>query len=711
MNIRFLLILLPLLCLSFITSAQDSPDETPFFLLSGKISVQSASAEGVRLTLSDKNRTIQSISLPKTGRYELQLDYNQYLTLRIQKDGYFTKIIAIDTYLPRHIQHQSIDFPPLTVNLQLIKHNELITSRIEDSPIAHISYQASIDNIDIVYSLSDDELKSQIAEAEAEQKLLREEQAVASSSNDLTPISKEEQYQQLISDANKAYSRSDYTNAVSKYQAAHEIMPKNNFPIDRIAEIEVLTMLLAEQEAIDKKYNNAIAEADKNFKSKQYVEAISQYRTALEAKPYDEYANNQIGESEKHIGRQEMYAQYETIIAQADHALSNKNYEEAKRLYNHAKELKVVEEYPNKRLAEIGVIEAEQNRLQSLEDQYLAAIKDGNLLFSNQAYLEAIKLYEKALDYKSNDATAQAKIKEANQAIKQQDLNSSYTNLIERGDLAFAASNYSQSREAYIQASALFPNESYPKSQLQKIENAIKAQQLAQQKASYDSVLVLADRNFTANRFSVAENQYQEAKQWMPTSSYPQEQINLMLKKKQSVDASQQKAYREHVRKADKYFHQKSYALAKYYYNEAVKCVAWEEYPQERLVQIANLINVQLIPADMDRYNELLSSANEAYSKKDFAIARTFYIRVLQINPGDEQSALRLVEIEQLIVDSHSEKQNAAYAEIIAKADAAFNEKQYSVARSYYNQALNLRADDEYSKKQLKKIHDIVSGN
>ncbi|MFV0290550.1 MAG: hypothetical protein ACK5IJ_06570 [Mangrovibacterium sp.] len=868
--------------------AQESTDSTPFFLLSGKISVQSGSSEGVLMSLSQGNKTIQKITLNKSGKYEFELDYNKHLHLTIQKEGYFPKIINIDTSLPRHILQGNNDFPPLSVNLQMIKQTSLITYNYFSLPLADISYSSSIDNIDINYSQSDEELKQLIAEAEVEQKLLAAEQSIANQKNDQSSPSNEEKYQQILTEGNLSYNTASYNDALKKYQEAHALIPEESFALDRIGEIEMIMQMLAEQAAIDANYNAAIAQADKNFKAKQYTTAITDYHQALNIKPNDEYAQKQITESQLHLSNHEILAQYTALISIADKALQEKDFSIARENYSKAKDLKVEKEYPEKRLAEIDALEAEQNRLISLENQYLAAMKDGNLLFSNEHYENAITLFEKALEFKSNDAEARKRIADSKKAIvlrnehanyasvitaadsafqikdyelarqqykkaltmmpseeypkqqnskidqlliaqekekikahydsiiaiadaafqakdytlarqqykqsltiitseeypkqqnskidqlliaqeeakikakydsiiaiadaafqakdytlarqqykqslaimaseeypKQQNskidqlliaqekekIKAKYDSIITIADAAFQAKDYTLARQQYKQSLAIMASEEYPKQQNSKIDQLLIAQEKEKIKAKYDSIIAIADENFRSQTFSLAENNYNEAIRLLPSESYAQEQLKKIAETRLAVKEAQRAAYKEEIAEGDNNFHQQSYALAKYHYNEAIKLISWEEYPKAQIRRITELSRAPLSEADKQKHAELVSSAHDSYNKKDLAVARTFYLQALQINQSDDQSALRLMEIEKQIKETDVAKQSAAYNELLKKADNAFEEKQFSVARSYYNQVLNLNANDEYAKAQLKKIADIVNNN
>ncbi len=713
MKLKKILLIINLALAYCISFAQDSKNNTPYFLLSGRISVQSSSTDGVQILLMNNDKAAQSFMLNKSGKYELQLPYNKQFTLNISKNGFYPKQIDINTNIPRQVQQENIDFPPLTLNLQLIPLNDVLPIHDIAENMAQIAYNANIDNIEITYNLTDQDLKQRIVEAKAEQKILKAEANVANVDND-NNNSQTKQYEQLIRDANLAYNKADYNNALLIYKSASELMPSKTFATDRIAEIEMITLLLAEQQNINDKYTQIIASADQSFKKEQYQEAIAHYNDALKLKTNDTYASKQIQISEQLINTGQARLLYANLIASADQAFLNKDMALAKQYYIEAQALKIEQEYPTKRLADIASFEMEQVRLENLNQQYASAIKEGDILFSNQSYTEAIKQYQKALEYKLNDATAKTKIADANAAIDLKKLNSineQYDSLIAAGDNALNNKNYLVAQRNYSKASELKANESYPKKQFERIERIKEAEYLAQLKWRYDSVINMADANFKIYDFQLAEKQYLEAIQFFPKEEYPKSQLTAIAELKQSVNAENQTAYNNYIKDADKLFYQKSYALAKYYYNKASGLIPWESYPKEQTTKITELSKVTLSESDKLKYKELLTSAEEAYARKDYGVSRTLYNQAIQLNPSDDQSAIKLIEIDNIIATSNLARQNENFNNLIKQADQAYNEKQYSVARSYYNQALNMKPNDDYSKNQLKKIHEIVNGN
>lgn len=108
-----------------------------------------------------------------------------------------------------------------------------------------------------------------------------------------------------------------------------------------------------------KKYKEAIEQADKHFANKQYKEAKTFYVQAQEFKPDDEYPAQRIEEIDKILKAQKIEAQYKKTITKADELFKQEAYEEARAAYVKASELKPGKNYPKEQISKIEATLAE----------------------------------------------------------------------------------------------------------------------------------------------------------------------------------------------------------------------------------------------------------------------------------------------------------------------------------------------------------------
>src|SRR5690606_17831232 len=117
--------------------------------------------------------------------------------------------------------------------------------------------------------------------------------------------------------------------------------------------------MMAEKEK-DEKYNAAIAAADNALNAKNYDEAKSKYNEALGVKPNEQYPQNKLNEIEAILAdlankkaaeeaammaEKEKDEKYNSIIALADKAFNEQSYETAKTKYNEALAVKPNEQH------------------------------------------------------------------------------------------------------------------------------------------------------------------------------------------------------------------------------------------------------------------------------------------------------------------------------------------------------------------------------
>jgi tetratricopeptide (TPR) repeat protein len=108
----------------------------------------------------------------------------------------------------------------------------------------------------------------------------------------------------------------------------------------------------------NKEYKKAIESADAQFDQKKYNDAKKLYTKALELKPEEEYPKGKIAEIKKIFAK--IKAQkYKAEIKKADDLFSKKSYNEAKTVYLKASEMKPKEQYPKEKIKEIDKLLAE----------------------------------------------------------------------------------------------------------------------------------------------------------------------------------------------------------------------------------------------------------------------------------------------------------------------------------------------------------------
>jgi tetratricopeptide (TPR) repeat protein len=118
----------------------------------------------------------------------------------------------------------------------------------------------------------------------------------------------------------------------------------------------------------DKEYNEIIATADNLFDQQKYNDAKTYYLKALEIKEEEEYPVQRIEEIDE-ILRREAELRYQNEINSADSFFAAQEYEKAINGYIKASKIKPEERYPKDKINEINKLLAELNK--QPEQEYL----------------------------------------------------------------------------------------------------------------------------------------------------------------------------------------------------------------------------------------------------------------------------------------------------------------------------------------------------
>ncbi len=110
-----------------------------------------------------------------------------------------------------------------------------------------------------------------------------------------------------------------------------------------------------------------------------------------------------------------------------------------------------------------------------------------------------------------------------------------------------------------------------------------------------------------------------------------------------------QEEYNVLIRDADIEFEAKDYQLAKSYYQDAIKLKPLAEYPRAQLEIINGLLDVKLV--DDEKYDALISQANEAFDLKEYEESKSLYLASIKIKTTEPFPRERIEKIDELIAN------------------------------------------------------------
>jgi hypothetical protein len=746
---RLFIIVLILLGVGSKATAQRSNGLT----VEGTVSVEEGSVDGAIIQMFRDGRRLDNYGIGSNGNYKVELNYNHEFILIFSRPGNFPQKIVVNTQVPNAVLQSDPLFPPFPVNIRLFTEIPGIDRTFSENTVMKIYYSENVDNFisDLYYN--DAQIKHLIDQAILQsQQLGREADYLAGLTKaELAELRKE--YDQHIQEAENEYRNEEFLNALDGYQAASRIFPNEQYPKDRIAEINDLLGLLmvAEemQQAKAERLASLIKQADALFADEKYTEARNAYHRALSVDPDNSHAQQRADEINEIIRRQQIDQEYQNLIVQADNSFKELLYVEARNTFQKALDLKQNEEYPKQKIEEIDAIISRQTQNAEQLKNYEDAVFQAELNFEKQFYERAISFYESALTHKPGDEVATSRIQEIKDLMNELANRTMYDKLIKSADRSFQRKQYNEAIPDYEHAAELLPKEEYPKNQISRI-NEIFAEQArlaaeakaaeqarlavqAEQDREYNQAVSRGDSLFNLNEYETSRTAYQSALQVKPNETYPQQRIEEIGQILAQLAAAQQ-TYDAAIARADRDFQRENFEQAKIAYTEAQQAKSEETYPAEQIAKIDSMVETRArlaaeaeaeaarlaaeaeaaeqarlaaIQAEQDRqFTQAVSRGDSLFNLNEYESSRMAYQSALQVKPDETYPQQRITEIGQILAQLATAQQN--YDAAISRADRDFQSESFDNAKAGYTEAQQAKPEETYPAEQIAKIDSIV---
>ncbi len=390
---------------------------------------------------------------------------------------------------------------------------------------------------------------------------------------------------------------------------------------------------------------------------------------------------------------------YNEKLNHAEKLFFEKKYPEAKKAFEGARQLIPSETHPANRIREI-------NKILGIEDEpnaeFLAAAQKADRLFDGQKWEEALDAYIAANDIMPDQERITDRILELHELIREKQARENSFNLaMQRGNQLLAGRQLEKAREEFEKALNINPGSSEARSQLADISKTLN------EIKQYQEAVEVADSLYMDQDYEGARTAYQQALNIQPNQAYPKNMIlridELIIKSKQDELALQQ-AYSEAIENGDDHFEAKDYATAKLFFEQAAELMPAQSYPRAKITEINNLL------ADLEilelQYLQTITEADGLFENQEHKIAIEAYRRALALKPGEKYPQERIDEISILLTG----KLDDAYQSAIALADELFQQENWELAKAEYQIAAGLKPDEEYPKRQIISIENLLAG-
>ena len=602
------------------------------------------------------------------------------------------------------------------------KINE-INSRFDQARKQQSNYEKHIENADQLYMLQDYEAALQ-AYNEAI-KIKPDERYPQNMIERITSMGAEQRsletvYGQVIENADRLFNEADYDASRTGYEHALRLKPKETYPTERIAEIERRIEDLAKSEAdyisilenalrhyekqeyakaltqyrnaekikaldsessrivheitgiveAEKKYNQALADADNAFNSGNYQMAIEKYTQVLDMKPENTYPAEQIAKINEILANlADQEKAFNDFVAKADESFADKDYEQALGFYQQAGKIKPEEKHPKERIESTKAVV-----------EHLAKASQH---FESKEYAEALEQFNKAKALLPLDDQTIAKIAETEKIISDQ---KSYAELKTQADEFFESAKYEQAKEKYEQSLTFSPEDTHATGRITEINNLLEA--ITNKEKSYADAISKADEFFVDKDYEQALGFYQQAGKIKPEEKHPKERIEST------------KAVVEHLAKASQHFESKEYAEALEQFNKAKALLPLDDQT------IAKIAETEKIISDQKSYAELKTQADELFESAKYEQAKEKYEQSLKFSPEDTYATGKITEINNLL-EAIANKEKS-YADAISKADKSFADKDYEQALGLYQQAGKIKPEEKHPQQRIESTKAVV---
>jgi hypothetical protein len=678
-------------------------------------------------------------------------DYNEALALKASEQYPKDKLAAIDKILAELASKDAAEKERQAKEKELNdKYNAAIAKG--DKALASKSFDEAKGGYNEALTLKPAEAypKTKLAEID---KMLADIAAKEAAEKDKLAKAKEleEKYKAAIAKADASLGTKDYTAAKSGYTEALTYKSAEQYPKDKIKEIDAIVAKEMGAKALEEKYNAAIAKGDAALTKKDYATAKTGYSDALALKPSEQYPKDKLAEVDKALADAaaekdrlaklaEAETKYKAAVAKGDAALKAKTYPAAKTAYNEALAIKTDEQYPKDKIAEIDALIAKEMGAKELDEKYKTAITKADAALKLKSYDDAKSGYNDALGFKPAEAYPKTKLAEIDKALadlaakeaadkdrlaKEKELNEKYASAIAKADAAFGQKDYDAAKGAYSEASTLKPSEKYPKDKITEI-NSILAKEMGAKELEkkYADAISKGDAALSSKDFTAAKTQYTAALALKPSEQYPKDKLAEVEKELAAIAAAKDKdaaqkaleaKYAAAIAKGDKAMTAKTYDAAKSAYNEALAVKSGEQYPKDKLSEIDKLIadaSSEKEKAALEaKYAAAIAKGDKAMTLKTYDAAKSAYNEALAVKSGEQYPKDKLSEIDRLIADASSASEKAAleakYKAAIAKGDKAFAAKTYDAAIAGYNEALGVKSSEQYPQDKIAEIRKI----
>jgi len=698
-----------LFCISFFGQAQED-----YIAVFGSVKDERSGKklEGVNIKITRNGEDFQNFITPVNGKFEFDLNFDYSYNIYFEKGDYVTKFITIDAK-DVHPEDKIGGFG-FDLEMALFQFVEGVNFDILKQPIGIAKYSRETGDIAFDYEYTRS-IQAAIAKLRRElERKIREnnEDLAASESETAKELAKKEKFEQLIVDGDEALKNNQVTEALAKFEEAEKLYPDNPVVKNKINSAKRSVEEYEKLKKDELEYQKFVREADRQLNTGNYQLAVDNYQRALGVKPQEVYPKAQIDEINQILKQRKDAEQAEqeksrlfaeAMVSGAEFSAA-KNFESAIGSFEKALTIIPGEPTAEMELARAQQALADQKKKAEADAAFADLMAQGASSFAAEDYEAAEGAYAKAVELKSGNAEAIAKLSETRKILEdirkraeeKRKREVAFQEYLEQGDKKSDVENFEGAIESYTDALELFPESEEAQAKM-----ATAKQQLDVQN-EYAVAIRNADEALANSDFEKAKVEYTAAQGLKPNEAYPTQQLNLINQKEAEVAAVEQQ-FQELVKQGDEAFATKDWNAAKNAYTNALNIKPGETYPQQ---QIEKVLGIEADEAALETaYNKAMENGNQALNQKEWDKALQSFQTALSLKANDAP-AQQGIDAANLGKEEQS-KQEALQADFDAKLKAGREKEQnadLSGAQAAFNEALAIIPNEPQALEALKRV-------
>ncbi|PKR81610.1 hypothetical protein CW751_03545 [Brumimicrobium salinarum] len=651
------------------------------------------SMSGVTIRVLENGSEVTSSTTSSNGKYSVQFEPGKKYTIVYDKPGYVNKIIKIDVteIFAEDMPPGGKIFPPVDI--------DLFTER-EGADFSFLENEAVVEWFFDRDRMNFDRKKVSRVKKKISDRLLEAEESVGRNEAKYNALIQEAD--QLFNEESYDDALNKYVEALQVPGKEAEEHPNN-----RLLEIEGILQKKEEEELAyqqeNQAYLNVIEAADNFAENEDYEKALQKYREAAEMKSDEQYPKDRILDIEKTIANLEKKDAYDDLITQADNFFNQNSLQAARDKYQEANRLLPDENYPKEQLDAIQDKLDAQSAQRQQKENYNKAIAAADKLYDDEDYAGAIEKYEEAISYESAATYPVERIKLSKTRLKeledQQETKEMFNQLVADADQAVGAKNYELAIEKYDEALNLITDEDV-EIKRSKAQDLLAAQKDKENKAQQiENLLASANANLTDQSYEAAISDFQAILEIEPQHAEAIEgkaNAERLLAEKQNALA-QENEFNELVEQADEKFENENWEEAKSLYISAKALIDDNEHVNNRLDEIRTNIENQNEQARIaEEIQVLLDQATSLKEDNEWSAVISKYEEALALDNSrnDVQDLLTAAQQSKKDFEAAQSKEEQ-FAQLKQEGETLFAAERWEEAKEKYEAALAIQDDSE----------------